>query len=98
MKNNATMLLVLILIIAVLTTGCEMPTSADMWGEAGEKGFLYGLLHGFLAPIKFIASLFLDDMPIYAVSNNGTWYDFGFLLGIGGFSGGIFRSSRRRRR
>ncbi len=62
------------------------------------KGFLHGLLDGFLAPLKFIIGLFDDGWHIYEVNNVGAWYDFGFLLGIGGFSGGIFRSSRRRRR
>jgi hypothetical protein len=39
----------------------------------------------------------MDDVAIYAVNNSGGWYDFGFLLGIGGFSGGIFRGSRKKR-
>jgi hypothetical protein len=97
MKITTILLLTALLAICLFSTGCEMPTSGDMWGEGNAKGFLYGLLHGFLAPLKFIGSLFLDDMPIYAVSNNGSWYDFGFLLGIGGFSGGIFKSARRRK-
>jgi hypothetical protein len=31
---------------------------------------------------SFIGSLFSDDIAIYAVNNNGAWYNFGF---IGGF-------------
>ena len=31
-----------------------------------------------------------------AVPNVGRWYDFGFMLGIGGFSGGVFAGSRRK--
>jgi hypothetical protein len=57
-----------------------------------------GLWHGFIAPIAFIISLFPNDMRIYAYPNAGLWYDFGFMLGIGGFSGGVFAGSRRRSR
>ena len=81
----------------LLLTGCDFPDSADMWGVADAKGFLHGILHGFLAPLTFLASFFWEHLDMYAVNNNGQWYDFGFLLGIGGFSGGIFRSSRKRK-
>lgn len=50
-----------------------------------EYGFLYGLLHGFITPVSFIASLFDDNVAIYAVNNKGWWYDLGFLLGSGGW-------------
>lgn len=50
-----------------------------------QYGFFYGLLHGFITPVSFIASLFRDDVAIYAVNNSGSWYDFGFLLGSGGW-------------
>ncbi len=52
-------------------------------------GFWSGLLHGLIAPISFIASLF-TDCRIYEYPNSGRWYDFGFMIGIGGFSGGMF--------
>lgn len=50
-----------------------------------QYGFLYGLLHGFITPISFIVGLFDDKVAIYAVNNSGGWYDFGFLLGSGGW-------------
>ena len=84
-------------IIILLVSGCELPSNADMLGTAGQKGFLHGLWMGFIAPLKFIVAFFVDDLSLYAMHNNGQWYDFGFLLGIGGFSGGIFKSARRRR-
>jgi hypothetical protein len=59
-------------------------------------GFWKGLWHGFIAPVTFIISLFSDDVRIYAFPNAGRWYDFGFMLGISGFSGGILAGSRRR--
>jgi hypothetical protein len=58
-------------------------------------GFWKGFWHGFTAPVTFFVSLFADDVRIYAFPNAGRWYDFGFMLGISGFSGGIFAGSRR---
>lgn len=49
-------------------------------------GFWYGLWHGIIAPISFIISWFDSDVAIYAIYNNGGWYDFGFLWGIGGLT------------
>ena len=45
-------------------------------------GFLLGLWHGFIFPVAWIVSLFADKVAIYAVPNNGGWYDFGYFLGI----------------
>lgn len=45
-------------------------------------GFLLGLWHGFIFPVAWVFSLFLPDVAIYAVPNNGGWYDFGYFLGV----------------
>lgn len=60
-------------------------------------GFWKGLWHGIIAPIAFIVSLFSDHVRIYALPNAGRWYDFGFMIGIGGFTHGASRGARRRR-
>lgn len=75
------------LIMSVLLTGCatQPPVSG---GEA--PGFWLGFLHGVIAPISLIASLFYD-VRIYAFPNSGWWYDFGFVLGIAGAAGGGVR-------
>jgi hypothetical protein len=65
--------------------------------ETDPPGFLLGLWHGFIAPITFFVSLFSDEVRIYAVPNAGRWYDLGFMLGISGFSGGVFAGSRNRK-
>jgi hypothetical protein len=61
-------------------------------------GFWRGVLHGSIAPITFIISLFNPNVHMYEVHNNGGWYNFGYLLGLivilGGSGGG---ASRRRR-
>ena len=48
----------------------------------GAPGFLFGLWHGFIFPIAWVLSLFMPDVALYAVPNNGGWYDFGYFLGI----------------
>ena len=58
-------------------------------------GFWLGLWHGFIFPVAFIVSLFMPDVAIYAVPNNGGWYDFGYFVGIV-FLGVGARSSTRR--
>ena len=50
--------------------------------EAEAPGFLLGVWHGFIFPIAFIVSLFTDSVAVYAVPNNGGWYDFGYFVGI----------------
>ena len=54
-------------------------------------GFLLGLWHGFIFPVAWIVSLFTDKVAVYAVPNNGGWYDFGYFLGIVVFGVGAKR-------
>ncbi|MBR0553457.1 hypothetical protein [Stakelama marina] len=50
--------------------------------EPQAPGFLLGLWHGFIFPVAWVLSLFVPDIAIYAVPNNGGWYDFGYFIGI----------------
>jgi hypothetical protein len=45
-------------------------------------GFLLGVWHGFIFPVAWVLSLFMPDVAVYAVPNNGGWYDFGYFVGI----------------
>jgi hypothetical protein len=45
-------------------------------------GFLLGLWHGFIFPVAWVISLFMPEASVYAVPNNGGWYDFGYFIGI----------------
>lgn len=56
--------------------------------NAQPAGFWGGLWHGIIAPITFLVSLFADGVSIYETNNNGRWYEFGFMLGIGAYAGG----------
>ena len=71
----------LIALMAVLLTGCADVTPIEDCVVDTPYGFWGGLWHGIVSPISFIASLFMDDVAMYAVNNNGGWYDFGFVLG-----------------
>lgn len=94
-SRKAWRLLLTLPTVALVLTACLATQSPDATLPS-RPGFFHGLWHGFLAPATFIISLFTDAVRVYAVPNVGRWYDFGFLLGIGGFSSGIFASSRRR--
>jgi hypothetical protein len=56
--------------------------------NAQPAGFWGGLWHGMIAPITFLISLFVEGVSIYETNNNGRWYEFGFMLGIGAYAGG----------
>lgn len=62
--------------------------------EPAAPGFLLGIWHGFIFPVAWVLSLFMPNVSVYAVPNNGGWYDFGFFIGVV-FLGVGARSSRR---
>ena len=72
-------------------TACAASQQADAI-QPTAPGFLLGLWHGFIFPIAWIVSLFTDRVSIYAVPNNGGWYDFGYFLGIVVFGVGARKS------
>ena len=80
------------LAVLVLLSGCAHTTDIDSCIGYDTYGFWSGLWHGMITPFSFIGSWFSDDIAVYAVDNNGGWYDFGFLLGVGGLFGGGSRS------
>jgi hypothetical protein len=50
-----------------------------------------------ISPLTFIVSLVTDDVSIYEVVNNGGWYDWGFMLGLGAGASSARVSSRSTR-
>lgn len=62
--------------------------------EPSAPGFLLGLWHGFIFPVAWVLSLFVPDVAVYAVPNNGGWYDFGYFLGICVFGVGANRGKK----
>jgi hypothetical protein len=75
----------LALLAIALLTGCADVTNVEACIPAGEHtyGFWGGVWHGAICQFSFIGSLFNDDIAVYARNNNGAWYDFGFVGGLG---------------
>jgi len=69
---------------AAMLTGCADTVTFAQAANVDPVGFWYGLWHGMIAPIAWIVSLFSDSTAIYAIYNNGGWYDFGYIFGVGG--------------
>jgi hypothetical protein len=72
--------LLLALAAAALFAACATQSPAAVAPAA--PGFWLGLWHGFIFPIAWLISLFDPRVAVYAVPNNGGWYDFGYFLGI----------------
>lgn len=66
-----------------LLTGCAARQTPETIATApGTPGFLLGLWHGFIFPVAFVCSLFLTDVAVYAVPNQGHLYDLGYFVGV----------------
>ncbi|HEY6118198.1 MAG TPA: hypothetical protein VI172_19810 [Candidatus Dormibacteraeota bacterium] len=61
---------------------CACATQSAAAVAPAAPGFLLGLWHGFIFPLAWLLSLFMPEVAVYAVPNNGGWYDFGYFLGI----------------
>lgn len=77
-------LLMALLILLVSCAEVQPDLSKCLIGDT--YTFWGGLWHGFIVPFSFIGSIFSDEITIYALNNNGFWYNFGFFIGIGGLA------------
>ena len=82
---------ILILAAALALSACAATQAPDAVASTAPD-FWLGLWHGFIFPVAWIVSLFTDKVAIYAVPNNGGWYDFGYFLGIVVFGVGARKS------
>ena len=83
--------LVALATVLLLLAACAA-TQTGATTTATAPGFWLGVWHGFIFPVAFVISLFSDQIAIYAVPNNGGWYDFGYFLGIVVFGVGARKS------
>jgi hypothetical protein len=79
-------------LVAAIASLAACATQAPSAVAPTAPGFLLGLWHGFIFPVAWVVSLFADRVAIYAVPNNGGWYDFGYFLGIVVFGVGARKS------
>ena len=82
----------LALLVAVLALAACAATQDTAAVSAAAPGFWLGLWHGFIFPVAWVVSLFVPKVAIYAVPNDGGWYDFGYFLGIAVFGIGARKS------
>ena len=95
-RHHVVMLLIMVLLLLALT-GCGSPDNVAHVDAPHISGFWNGLWDGFTSVIAFFLNLFgLGHYNIYEVHNNGGWYNFGFLIGIGAFSSGGTSAVRSR--
>lgn len=83
MKNTKNLKSIIIILIIFALSSCADVTNIENCASEDPYGFWSGLWHGFISPISFFGSLIWEDISMYAVNNNGGWYDFGFVLGSG---------------
>ena len=92
-------MIVIILIIAALMLVLAGCAPGDGTATADKPaGFLWGIWHGWIAPVTLVIGLFNHDIRIYETANTGWWYDFGFYIAIVGGFGGISLFRRRKTR
>jgi len=84
--------LAIVCITLLALTGCADTVAFSEAASVKKVGFWHGLWHGMIFPIAWVVSLFSESTAVYAIYNNGGWYDFGFFLGVGGFSASLFSS------
>ena len=101
MKNKKLFALFVLLVgltLVLSACGTVNPMKNTPLEETGKVyGFWNGLWDGWTAVFAFIGNLFGGHYGVYQVHNNGNWYDFGFLLGVGAFAGGSSSAASRRR-
>lgn len=100
MKSKKQLVIVVLFLLTLALAACA--TANPMKGVALEQtgkvyGFWNGLWDGMTATFAFIGNLFGGHYGIYQVHNNGNWYDFGFLIGVGAFSGSVGSAASSRR-
>ena len=83
-----------LVILVFVFAGCADSLSFTQATSATPVGFWYGLWHGVILPFAWVGSLL--DIAIYAIYNNGGWYDFGFFFGVGGLSSGLLNMRGRK--
>jgi len=93
MKNSIKISL-LVVFSMVLFASCVNVQPIENCVSGQVYGFWWGLWNGLTVGFSFIGSLFDSDIAVYAVNNNGGWYDFGFVLGVGGLFGGGSRAAK----
>ena len=94
MKKRAVFIVLILLVFMFCMTGC-LPGDGKAT-VSHPAGFLWGIWHGWMAPISLIGEIFNKSIRLYETANTGWWYDFGYYIAIiSGFGGlSLFRSKK----
>jgi len=95
MKSKTLVTLTVFALLALfLLSSCAEVQNVEACKTGHTYGFFGGLWHGIIAPASFVGSLFSNDIAVWAVNNNGGWYTFGFLIGVGSLGFGGSKASK----
>jgi hypothetical protein len=93
MKKKMLSLIALAALLVLILSGC-VPGDGTHTPDR-PAGFLWGVWHGWVAPISLIISIFDHSIRIYEPVNTGWWYDFGYYMAIISGFGGLALVRRR---
>lgn len=86
-KKRIVFIIALLIVVPVLLTACIPGHERYLDNPAG---FIWGFWHGLIAWLSFVIQIFTGgDFTIFEANNSGWPYSLGFLLGMGGFGGGV---------
>jgi hypothetical protein len=86
----------IIAVAAIMLTGC-LPGDGTS-SSSKPAGFLWGIWHGWIAPISLIVEIFRRDIRIYEPANAGFWYDLGYYMAVIGGFGSLSLARRNKKR
>jgi len=92
--KNFFITILLMLFVLLIFSSCAEVQQVEACKTGHTYGFFGGLWHGIIAPVSFVCSLFSNHIAVWAVNNNGGWYSFGFLIGVGSLGFGGSKASR----
>lgn len=93
--HNKLFLFIIFAFALLFISGCADSVTFVEASNIEPVGFWHGLWHGWICPISWFVSLFDSNTAIYAIYNNGGWYDFGFVLGAGILGSAVSSSSKK---
>ncbi len=96
MKKTMFKIILLILLSFLVLTAC-VPGDGT-YTLSRPAGFLWGIWHGWIAPISLILGLFDKNIRVYESINTGWFYDLGFYMAIISGFGGLTLSRKRRKK
>lgn len=84
LKRRKLLIIAAVILFTLVLTGC-LPGDGKNSPD-NPAGFLWGIWHGWIAPVSLIVSLFKENISLFESHNSGFWYELGFYLAIvGGF-------------